>query len=157
LPELSFENTAEFIKIADMPEKTFTIKDLASADWFDGNQTGSIWITCYRAFRIPAGSIPEGIKILDFGVLRVIFLSGSLKYFDSNTVRIEFKTEKEWRVDGSNCKEQTTPEGIYTIILAPFDKGSIKGNEALTRSKISSYVGLLAAFQGQNLVHHQSF
>ena len=130
---------------------------MGNPDWFSDTKEGSIWISCYRAFRIPEEAIPEGIKTLDFGDLRVAFLSGSLKYYDSNKVIIQFETESQWRVDASDYKERDTPKGIYTLFVIPFDKGTTPGNEAATRAKVSAYLGLLTAFQGRNLTHHRIF
>jgi hypothetical protein len=140
-----------------MPERTFKIFDFGNPDWFKDKQEGSIWVSCYRAFRILEESIPEGIKTLDFGDLRVVFLSGSLKYYDSNNLRIQFETETQWKVDASDFKERDTPKGIYTLFVVPFDKGSTPGSEATTRAMVSAYLGLLAAFQGRNVVHHRIF
>src|ERR1041385_5956863 len=140
-----------------MPERTFKITDLANPEWFKDTKQGSIWITCCRTFRISEEAIPEGIKTLDFRDLKVVFLSGSVKYYDSNKLKIQFETETKWRVDASDYKEQDTPRGIYTLFVAPFDKGFTHGNEAETRAKISSYLGFVAAFQGRNNSQHRLF
>src|SRR5216684_338281 len=138
-----------------MPEKTFKIIELANPAWFDKPEEGSIWVSCYRAFRISDQSIPEGVKTLDLGDLRIVFLAGSLKYYDSNALKIHFETETQWQLDGSDYKERDTPKGIYTLFVVPYDDASPDKNEASTRAKISAYLGLLAAFQGRNLVHHR--
>ena len=137
-------------------EKTFKWTELIPPGWFKKPDESSVWMTGYRAFRVPKESLVPP-KLLDLTELRVMLLFGKLKYQDSSQVEIELVTENQWKVNADKFQLRETPEGPYLLLICPFDRDGIKGNEGSTKQTIAVYAGLITTLFGRNIVYRRVF
>lgn len=138
------------------------IQDLLPKSWFSENQDFRVWVTCYRLLRvIPHDFDPETRHVLDIGDIRVAFLFGSFKFIDSNKVKAQIVTPTPdtfvMNIVGEITEEDTPFEG-YTFFFSRFDNSlDASVQESKTRNDIKIAVGLLAAFNGKNVVYEHFF
>ena len=138
-------------------KKTLRFADLAPSAWFTRRESSSIWLSGYRVLRVPAENLASGPKIIDLTDGRAFLLHGTLKYIDHSQATIQILTDQQWAFDASTIKEQEAPEGVYLVLVAPFDVDGKRGDEARTRRNISVVTGLLAALNGFNMVYEHLF
>lgn len=139
-----------------MQFKTSLLADLAPASWFTQPEQSSLWVTAYRVQRVPVAAVALKPRILDLDGVRVLFGFGSLKYWDAAQAKIEMVDEAQYQVVGTP-EMRKTPTGVYALLLTPFDVDGVKGNEVLTRQRISESAAFLAAFHGRNIIYEHLF
>ena len=136
--------------------KTRHFTDFAPNHWFKNRMESSLWVTGYRALRVPDSYLQKELT-LDLLNVRIIILRGNLNYLDASAARIEIITDSEWRFDATNIAEKTTIEGVYVLILSPFDIDGAVGNEACIREKVQETIGLLITLYGRNIAFQHLF
>lgn len=123
--------------------------------WFTQTSKSSIWVTGYLVIVVPGEHFASGPKIMDLNLIRAILLNGTVKYLDSSQTKTEIignKIHFKTKVD-----ENETAEGVYLLLITPFGVDGSPGNEAATRERISVASGLLAAFNGHNMIYQRLF
>lgn len=141
------------------PGETRRFVDLVPSWWFKALQGSSVWITGYRVLRTPKECFSSGPKMIDLALaqVRAIVLHGTVTYMDASEARIEIIEDDRWRLDPSKTRERVAPEGVYLLLLAPHQINGSAANEAVTREHLGVAAGLLAAFNGRNMVYEHLF
>ena len=134
---------------------TQSLTTLAPDSWFTQKEGSSFWLSVYRILSVPKESLLSESKKVDFTQVRAIILYGTLKYYDAN--QIEVVSENLLKIDASKSQMKETAEGVYLLLLTPFDVDGKNGNEFLTKQNISVAAALFAAFNGRNIIYEHLF
>lgn len=136
---------------------TKSFVDLVPDSWFKIKDQSSVWISGFKSYRIPEENFEGKMKLIDLNQVRIIALWGNVNYLDTSKAKMEMVNETYWKMDVSKVQEYKTPEGAYLLLITPFNTDGKEGNEVETKQKISDTVGLLAAFNGRNMVYEHLF
>jgi len=134
----------------------FNIKQITPVDWFNNPNNSSVWLSGYKMFRLTIQDFVLGPKILDLDNARIIMTYGRISYLDSASATPQSTNDGKFKINTSDL-EKVTPEGPYLIIILPFDKDGVQGNERITQDRIKDIVGLLIAFNDQNMAFERLF
>jgi len=148
--------SAESTSAEHAERKTIAFADFASTEWFEKPGKSSLWVSGYRMLRVPSEQLGLS-RVLDLEHVRLVFLRGSICYTDASAAKIELRSDQEWSFDASKVQNVTSPEGTYLLIIAPFAIDGREGNEALTRDKIRSALGLVASFYTKAALYQHLF
>lgn len=136
--------------------KTVAIRDLAPQSWFSDRTRSSVWVRGYRVFRVPVEALAEGARTLDLGdKVRGILLHGTVRYVEHGLTTPRIITENRW--DFGTIEERETPEGVYLLLVTPFDVDGSCGDEAAAKLNLSVAAGLLTCLKGRNIVFELLF
>lgn len=125
------------------------LTDFAPKEWFPTVEGSSVWISCYRALRIPEEtSHPFTINLS--GVIAVI-LKGQIQYLDTTSIYLELTPEEELKVRMPNVQQRFTADGFHMLLLTPFEVSGQRREEALVKQQLQETVGLLTAMNGRNM------
>src|SRR5689334_20914134 len=116
------------------------IKQITPADWFKNPNNSSVWLSGYKIFRLTVQDFIMGPKILDLDNARIIMTYSKISYLDSASATPQSTNEGNFKINTSDL-EKVTPEGPYLIIILPFDKDGVQGNERITQDRIKDIVG----------------
>ncbi len=135
---------------------TVKIQDMAPKTWFKDPKESSIWLTCYKAFRMPLEQL-NGFHTVDLEKTRLVFLNGTLNYFEAGKPKTEIGSDGQFVMDAGQPSMKTTSQGTYVLLIAPFEVDGVENSEAETRDKIRDAIGLLANLFGRNIVFQHMF
>jgi len=136
------------------PSKQFRIQDLVPPEWLREAGIGSVWLSCFRMWRVPDDVLRAGPECIDVLGACAAFIRGSLTYIRSTPIKIVKPDLWNVAVDAS---ERRTEDGTYLLLLAPYATEKQPGDEAATRRLIVEAVGLLVAWAGRNVVYERVF
>ena len=131
--------------------KDVPLTDLIPVSWFKSKEGSSIWIRGYRCLNVPDDELKKGPQLFDLGPVRAIILAGRLRFWDTSQAQLTPVSGNKWHLDLSSFKERETVDGVYLLLIAPFDVEGTPGNEGVTRQRVHEAVGLLVAFNGLNM------
>lgn len=143
-------------KTPELEQRKLKLSDFVPEHWVTDRTRSSAWLTAYRMFRVAPADL-ESVKIVDLENVRLVFLRGSITYFDTSVGVIEFVTETELQLDASQFQQRTTPEGTYVLALAPYSIDGAPGSEPATRDHVREAVGLIGAHFGRNGAYQHLF
>lgn len=78
-------------------------------------------------------------------------MNGTLTYFDAGAGKLE-PGDTGMLTASFAPREATTPPGIYSVVLLPYDVDGVPGVEPETRAKVGAIAGLIGAVGGRTLV-----
>lgn len=137
------------------------LRQILPRNWYSDSRNDNVWIACYRVLRVVSNDFHQDIfkHILDIRNVRVAILFGKFSYVDSSGVKQLFETPDphnvEIRVEGT-ASQNRTPAGAYTFFFARYDSADRQG-ESTARNNIETAVGLLASFNGRNIVYEHFY
>jgi len=144
------------LHLNDMPQESIRLIDLAPQDWFSCKETSSIWVSCYRVFRVSPDSLAASGNIsLPWAI--ALPLWGQVHYTDVSQAKIVHITEEEWEFDASQIQEKNTLEGAYIILIAPYAVDGHKRPETEVRQVLQETVALFMAMNGRNAAFELMF
>lgn len=129
--------------------------DFVPREWFPTLEGSSLWISCYRTLRI-SEQAGNPLTMTLPGVVAVL-LVGQVTYLDTTYVYLELTPQDEVIVRTPNVQLRSTPDGVYLLLLTPFEISGQKREEALVKQKLQETVGLLSAMNGRNMVFDPVF
>ncbi|MEE3717863.1 hypothetical protein V2H45_14065 [Tumidithrix elongata RA019] len=132
-----------------MLQQSIRLIDLAPEEWFSSKETSSIWISCYRIFRV----LPDNLAtsgIINLPDVVVVPLWGQVRYTDASQAKIVFITEEKWEFDVSQIQEKDTLEGAYILLISPFVVDGQERPEPEVRQVLQETVALFMAMNGRN-------
>jgi len=92
--------------------------------------------------------------MFDMDLVRAIALHGTLQY-----PHCDAKLRHRDGILECHChfSTQEAPQGTYLLLVTPYAVDGMQSDEALTRRRITTAAGLLAAFNGRNVVYSRLF
>ncbi len=123
--------------------------DLAPKEWFSDKATSSIWISCYRVFRVSPDSLAT-LATINLPEVFAVILWGKVHYIDSSQAKITFITEGKWQLNASQIQEKDTLEGAYILLMAPYIVDGKERREIEVRQLLQETIALLMALDGRN-------
>jgi Apea-like HEPN len=132
-----------------MLQQSMRLIDLAPQEWFSNKETSSIWVSCYRIFRV-SPDILETSKIINLLDVVVLPLWGTIHYIDSSQAKMVFITEEKCQIDTSLMCEKDTLEGAYVILISPYIIDGRERQEIEVRQSLQETIALLIAMNGRN-------
>ena len=133
----------------NMLQQSIRLIDLASQDWFSSKETSSIWISCYRIFRVSPSSLAT-FEVINLPNVVIVPIWGKVRYTDASQLKIVFITEEKWEVDASQVQEKETLEGAYILLISPYVIDGKERPESEVRQVLQETVALLMAINGRN-------
>lgn len=130
-------------------------EDIIPSSWFKKLDESSIWISCYKVI-IPKDDIPPNLSIITSGNMMGVLIHGRIPFLDNSKDVLNIKNMGEVHLDGKTKMEKTS-RGTYFLIILPFKIDDNTRSETEVRFKVSSFVGLLSAFNGRNMVYEKVF
>lgn len=127
-----------------------TLLNMVPSNWFTKKEGSSIWVSGYRVLRVEKDELVSGTKTFDLDRIRAFILYGKLRYPRPLDLEVSSDNQLQFIVPDPFFGE--TIEGAYLLLLTPFDVDGQLGEEALVKERLDAAVGLLAAFNGRNLV-----
>jgi len=134
----------------------FDIHQMTPTHWFKDPNSSSVWLSGYKMFRLTSQDFVLGPKIMDLENARAIMIYGRVSYLDNLAATPQPTSDGGYKFNTLEV-EKTTPEGPYLVLILPFDKDGVAGSERITRDRISDIVGLLIAFNDQNMAFEHLF
>ena len=134
----------------------FDIQQLIPKSWFNNLNASSVWLSGHKMFRLTMQDFILGPKIIDLDNARAIMTYGKVSYLDSASATPESTDDGKFTFNTSGLEKITNP-GPHLILILPFDKDGTEGNERNTRDRINDIVGLLVAFNDQNIAFERIF
>lgn len=125
-----------------------------SPGWFKDKSNSWIWIRGYRMMRVPSEHLANGVKVVDLGSVRAIFLRGTFPYIDSPPPP---KTAPEGAIPLGGISVETAPVDTYLLLTAPHVVDGVPRNTQQARAEITSAAGFLRLVNGPNITYSHIF
>lgn len=132
-----------------MSQQPIRFIDMAPQEWFLNKEASSIWISCYRIFRVLPVSL-QTCGIINFPEVVAFPLWGKVRYIDASQAKIVFLTEEQWEFDTSQIQGKETLEGAYILLITPYIVDGQERQETKVRQILQETIALLMAMNGRN-------
>jgi hypothetical protein len=147
-------------------ERQYTLSDgfleleaVLPARWKERSQGRSVLMVCYEVQGLAASEFDRP-AVCDMRDVALVFVKGRVSHRQKVEVT-QFWIDEDRRfnvVHPEPTKIVETPDGIYALFLSPYDViPPSNTGELEARERISVAQGLVASFQGRNIVYRRIF
>lgn len=140
-----------------MDERTINYLDFIPKEWNLKSEEDKILTKCFIVINLKKEDIVnEFQKINILNDVIALFIYGKIKYLYSGKCEIDklFDCDRQIR---SEVKNKTTNQGLYCLLLTPFEVAGEKLNEDEINKKINQSLGILNIFAGKAISYAEIF
>ena len=126
-------------------------------EWFDRPEDAYIWVSAYRAYRVP----PESVSLMrqlraDFGQVRAVFLQWNAPYLKPDQNVIELKNGQV-TMEPHPLHEYRTGKGVLLLLITPLPVGEDLRTKDAARERVRFVRSLIVALMGRNAAYRHEF
>lgn len=128
-------------------------RDQVPDGWYADPKRSTIWFTVYKVLGVTQANLQETFRIFDLPMVRGVFSYGTVGYIDFGRVSPHMTDDGRYIITHERLQGRRTPTGCHLHLITPHVVDGKPANEAETRQRIQTAVGLLTAILGRNVVY----
>lgn len=126
-------------------------------DWFDRPEDASVWVSAYRAYRVPSQSVSRKRALFkDFEQVRAVFLHWDAPYLKPDQNVIEGKNSLPQFAPQPLYEYRTGP-GVLLLFITPLPVGADMEASGAARERVQYVRSLMVALLGRNAAYRHEF
>lgn len=125
------------------------------SSWLTRTEDNCVWVSGYSVFRLTKDDLASGPRVFDLEGIRAIILYGKVKY--PNPINFETTDTPQIKATVPDPITGETGEGVHLLMILRLGINWQEVNLKIVEERISATVGLLAAFNGRNMVYEHLF
>lgn len=134
-----------------------TISNLIPPEWLTTDGEGTVRMSVYRTIRIQVEELQSDRVIVDLGNVRAVITFSRIPYFEITNEKLWIEEGKEHLSFKFASRKNILESDTYLVLLAPLTINGEMREERVVREDVRVAVGLLATFNGRNIVYQHMF